>query len=211
MKRTILFAILMPAVTFAGELKDPFLRDDDISGTQVEVEVSVDPAGNYVYTYDISSPDTNTGYILSFDLDVTCDEVVDQKGFSPADYQTDRTSNRSEEIPHVPVAIDAPYGQAGSPALTAASLASWMLAMNPGGEALGLTVVSPYPPGDRAYRLVPSPNYKWDEYDYEAAFASDDRESLPWIEDWTVSRITTGPACPGDEHGARRGKVEKAR
>jgi hypothetical protein len=199
-KSTILTVLIVSSLSHAADLKDPFLRDDDVSGASVEVRVNVDNAGNYVYQYDVLSPETSTGYILSFDLDVTCGEPVDQKGFAPADYQTGRTSDRSEGIPHVPVAIDAPSGQAASPSLTAASRASWMVAMPPGGSSVGLTVVSPYPPGDRTYWLIPSVDYGWDEYDYETALKSENRDSIPWINDWTVSGIVAGPACPGDEY-----------
>lgn len=200
LRLTFLASLLVISNSHAAELKDPFLRDDDISGTTLTVSVTMDAVGNYVYKYDLEAPSTNTGRIIGFDVDATCDEEVDQKGFNPYDYPSDGTSYLSEDIPHVPVALEAPYGEAASVALSVNSIASWILSLNPGESASGLTIVSPYPPGDRTYWLVPSADYKSDEYDYETALKSENRDSIPWIEDWTVTGLTQGPACPGHEY-----------
>ena len=59
-KSTILTVLIVSSLSHAADLKDPFLRDDDVSGASVEVRVNVDNAGNYVYQYDVLSPETST-------------------------------------------------------------------------------------------------------------------------------------------------------
>lgn len=202
MKRIISICILLLAnhSASAAELLDPLLRDDDISATAVNVAVSRDNAGNYIYLYSLSAGETNTGKVLSFVLDIACEDPVDAGGFNPQDYQTSRSKDLSEDIPHVPAAIDVPYGQAASPTITVDSLASWGVALNAGEDAEGLKVVSPRPPGDRAFKLVPSVDYRWDEYDYEAVMGVVEPELIPWTDDWTVTGVIAGPACPGQEY-----------
>ena len=196
---TLLFylSVWMVAVG-AAELKDPRLRDEDLSGTVVSVEVTRNAMGMYVYTYHVESPPTNTGRILQFILDIGCDGVVDPKGFDAGDYPSDADPSLSEDGKHVPVAIDAPFGQAAAFGIGLRNNVDWELAANPGQARRGLTLVSPYPPGARTYRVIPSIRYGEEQWDYSDVMEDD--PEVPWIDDWTVTGLTTGPACPGEEY-----------
>ena len=188
----------MPSVGAVDPIKDPRLRDEDVSATSVAVQVTRNPAGLYVYTFDVESPSSNTGRILLFTLDIACNEVVDAKGFRPGDFPSDAGHSLSEDGRHVPVAIDAPWGQAAAFRIGFNNDVRWSLAANPGTDSRGLTLISPYPPGAREYNVIPSVRYNEEQWDY-SDIAEDDPE-ISWLDDWIVTGITTGPACPGEEY-----------
>lgn len=193
---------LISAASGAADLRDPHTRDEDISATDIESSVTMSADGLYVYTYNVVASLQNTGRVLQLDLDVSCDEVPDAKGFSASDFQTSSFSSLSEDGRHVPVAVFVPYGQAGRGGVTQDNSVMWLLGLNPGESSTGLKVLSPYPPGNRDYTLTPSEDYNHAKYDYSAIDATDDDGSateLPWIDDWAVSGVTIGPACPGAE------------
>lgn len=181
----------------AATLKDPHLRDDDISATEVTTNIGRNQQYHYVYTYNIKAPLENTGRILTFLLDISCPDVVDSRGFNPETYPSDASPSMSNDGKHTPVAIDAPRGEAGIFGISVNNEVHWLIGINPGGDALGLQLISPYPPGDRAYQFIPSDNYRTEEWDYSNITEDD---PVPWIPDWTVTGITTGPACPGEEY-----------
>jgi hypothetical protein len=191
---TVLVGAALPV--YAETLKDPHLRDDDISLTRVSVDVDINAHGHYVYTYDLHMPSENTGMVRTFVLDISCANQMDSRGFDPQHYLSDvRISSRDGR--HVPVAVDAPYGQAASFSISVANAVRWLLGARPGESAVGLQLVSPYPPGARQYSLIPSMVYRHDEYDYSD---TDMDTGVPWEDDFTVTAITTGPACPGEEY-----------
>lgn len=194
----MMFMVGITSLVSAAELKNPYLRDDDISATKVTVEVGYDAQGRYVYTYDIEAPEDNTGYILSYELDISCTEVPDARGFDVSSYPPDATHSLSTDEKHVPVAVGAPWGQAGLWGVSESNEIHWLVGIEPGERAQGLQVISPYPPGSREYRLVPSADYRWDEWDYSGVMEDD--PDLPWLDDWIVAGVTTGPACPGEEY-----------
>jgi hypothetical protein len=192
------FYAWMLAASAADPLKDPRLRDEDLAATAVSVEVTRNANGMYVYTYDVEAPLENTGQIRAFILDIACGEGVDPKGFDPKDYPSNARPSASEDGKHIPVAIDAPRGEAAAFGINAANSAHWMVVLKPGQASRGLTLVSPYPPGSRIYSLRPSIRYGEEQWDYSDI--EEDDPTIPWIDDWTVTGLTTGPACPGQEY-----------
>ena len=190
------------AVEAAEPLKDPRLRDENISTTTVTVDVSRNAAGHYVYTYDIDAPISNLGKILTFGVDISCETKPDARGFDASDYPRDPAlraiRNFSQDGKHVPVAVDAPAGQAAIVTIAVHNGVGWAVGVEPGDVSRGLTIISPYPPGPRVYTLIPSIRYKEEQWDYSDV-AEDDPE-VSWLDDWIVTGITTGPACPGEEY-----------
>lgn len=185
-------------------LKDPFTRDDDLSGTAVKFDVNLTAENHYEYIYDLSAPDSNTGQVHSFIVDLSCDEEPASKGFSASDFDFHTADDVTENDKHVPVAVRAPYGQAAAAALTVKNRISWFVSMSPGDNSQGLGLVSPYPPGDRSYQLRASSSYREDEYDYSIMREimldeEGDYPPLPTVDDWSVNGTTIGPACPGEE------------
>ena len=181
-----------------GELRDPRFRDEGIAATLVTVDVSLNQHGHYVYTYDVVSPESNTGRILQFIVDTSCTDKVDHRGFSEEAYPSKADRSFSEDERHVPVAVNAPWGQAAAFGIGLKNNVGWLVALNPGEQRTGLTLISPYPPGDREYKLIPSVRFGEEQWDY-SGYMEDDPE-LPWIPDWTVTGMTTAPACPGEEY-----------
>lgn len=185
---------------YAADKKDPYLRDDDISHTTVSVEVGRNELGLFVYKYDLVMPAENTGAVRTFRLDISCDELVDNAGFDPRDFPSDASPSVSVDHRHVPVAIDAPWGQSGMFGISEGNAVHWGVVGKPATSKMGLQLISPYPPGAREYRLVPNMRYREEEYDYSGVAEDDD--TVPWTNDFTVTGITTGPACPGEEYPA---------
>lgn len=196
------FFLLLPLIGFStvqgATLKDPFLRDDDVSLTSLSVSVSRNSQGLYVYTYDIKAPLENTGSVGTFVLDISCPEPVDSRGFDPRDFPSDASPSFSRDGKHIPVAIDAPLGQSFAFGISEGNAVHWGMVADPGSTKTGLQLITPYPPGAREYRLVPSMRYREEEWDYGSL--EEDDETVPWTDDFTVTGITTGPACPGEEY-----------
>lgn len=199
MHRLMLIASLSASSASYAEGPDPYTRDEDISATQVAVEVAQNASGHYVYTYSVSSQSSNLGYVLSFEVDLACDSSVDGNDFDPAAYPSKALPPRPPQGSYVPVAISAPYGRAALYAVDDKRYANWGVFLDPGKSSQGLTLVSPYPPGARAYRLVPDMDVlpPWDYSNVDP-----DDPTVPWIPDFTVTGITRGPACPGEEDPA---------
>ncbi|QKT02797.1 hypothetical protein HUS23_02710 [Ectothiorhodospiraceae bacterium 2226] len=205
MTQRIIHALWLPiglllgaSVINAAERKDPRLRDDDISPTTISVDVTRNAHGHYAYTYDLLMPESNTGQVNGFVLAIGCTEAVDARGFDPSDYPSDSKGNFSRDGWHVPVAIDAPKDASRDFAISETNWVHWGVYARPGASRLGLQLISPYPPGPREYRLVPSINYNWNEWDYSDV--DEETPDVPWIDDMTVAGITAGPACPGEEY-----------
>jgi hypothetical protein len=197
------FALLLVLViggmpVHAADKKDPYLRDDDISRTTVSMEVSRNELGLFVYKYDLVMPVENTGAVRTFRLDISCADVVPSLGFNADDFPSDASRSFSADGKHVPVAIDAPWGQSGMFGISEGNAVHWGVVGKPGTSKMGLQLISPYPPGAREYRLVPNMRYREEEYDYSGVAEDDD--TVPWTDDFTITGTTTGPACPGEEY-----------
>lgn len=186
-----------PTILWAEEaLKDPYQRDDDISGTLVSVKTTQRTDGQYEYVYTVAGPADNKGIVASFLLDLHCDRVLDRTGL-PASQENGLI--RIENIPefvaapgfHTPVAISADYGSAGFMAITLEHWAQWVLELQQGETLTGLRLVSKEAPALRAYQLTPFMDT--DGWDY----SDEEDPNLPWIPDFTVTGMVAGPACPG--------------
>ncbi|QKT02790.1 hypothetical protein HUS23_02655 [Ectothiorhodospiraceae bacterium 2226] len=192
------YLLLGVSVLNAAELKDPRLRDDDISPTTISVDVTRNAHGHYAYTYDLVMPEENTGTVNIFALSISCAHAVDPRGFDLQDYPTAAMGSFSRNGLHVPVAVDASWGQSASFGISESNWVHWGMFARPGSSRRGLRLISPYPPGAREYHIIPTMLYKLSEWDYDS-FDKDD-PTVPREDDMTVAGITTGPACPGEEY-----------
>ncbi len=89
----------------------------------------------------------------------------------------------------------AEYGSSGSFGVTVSGKAIWSLYQKPGEATQGLTIISATEPGLRQYELIPFMDNNPNEWAYAAYGEHNPR--LPWIEDFTVTGVIAGPACPG--------------
>lgn len=202
MKYTTITILIGQLITFslstmAAPYKDPRTRDEDISATTTEVKIEKNSIGNYVYRYTIKSPDTNIGRISRFHIDLSCSEALSPSdNFVGARPSVGLLPTFSEDGKHVPVLIDANYGAATSWAITGGNEVYWGIYANPGSNRSFLTLESSFAPGLRQYKLVPSLKSDPRIWDYSLVQEGD---FVPWIEDFTVTGIIKGPACPGEE------------
>jgi hypothetical protein len=187
------------AVTVSAETtSDPMARDENISAAYIEVSVEIHASGNYHYIYNVRSPKENTGTITTLSLDISCNEVPDPRGFDPDDFPAPSRRNFSEDSHHLPVAASATRGEGFALGVGAANTVAWGINLKPGSSSQGLQLLTPYPPGPRRYSLIPSIRENEERWDYSGI--EEDDPDVPWIDDWTVHGITTGPACPGEEY-----------
>lgn len=183
-------------------LHDPRLRDEDISGTQVNVSVQRLPSGIYEYRYDLVSPATNKGEISNFAVDAKCALDFGQINFQESSDPKFRI-DASRDSQHVPLQVyhvEDATGQtlAGPASISFDDKIVWFLAMTPGDKVSGLRVLSPAPPGPRQYQLtvaMDTADLAPDGigYDYSEELAND--PATPWIQDFSVTGLITAPAC----------------
>lgn len=196
----IILSLVFVSRINAQELKDPRLRDEDISATQVLVDVQQQSDGLYRYRYSVESPISNKGKILSFSVDLSCDvafEPVDLPYPVGREGYTDPKSLADNSLDvgmHTPSAVSADYGNASSYGVSLESKANWLISLEPDGMRTGLQIVSPVEPGLREYTLIPSMYTVIGGWDYPS-FEGD--PSVPWIPDFTVTGMIPGPGCPG--------------
>ena len=190
MIRTILIVILVAfnsSNIYAEPLKDPRTRDEDISGTTVSVVVNRLDNRFYEYIYTLSSQSDNKGRITYFKVDISCNLDFGLIDF-PEPKDTLFRPSYSLDDQHVPVQVYGVYGLTGGATITRANEAGWRLWRGPGESAEGMRILSPAPPGLRLYALSPSMDAQG--WDYETY-----RDESPWIEDFMVYGMVTGPAC----------------
>lgn len=195
MKINIGILLCFPAIVLAASV-DPYQRDEDISNTNVEVEVVNLTGGLYKYNYTISSGASNKGEILGFDIDITCDQVAKEKGL-PEQQAGPWFSSSSDDNKHSSVRVFS--GEADKSAAAAGisiyNWAGWLISTAPGETASGFGLISTQPPTSRQYKLTPVMNagYPWD---YSSVNTED--PDLPWTDDFTVYGTTIGPACSSE-------------
>lgn len=181
-------------------LRDPHLRDEDISGASVVSSVRRLTGGLYEYRYDVINPPTSLGKLFLFDLDMTCGLDFGAVSFPepPHDYSREDDSDGK----HVPLqaypGVRSETGKAGGGAgITVFNSLLWSPNLSAGHDVRGLRVLSPAPPGPREYRLSVSMFIDDIEADGSgwnyAAFRGD--PTVPWLDDFEVRGITTGPSC----------------
>lgn len=196
----------LSAVLFSGALaqaptvlRDPRLRDEDISHTSVQAVVKRLDGGVFEYRYKLTSPSSNLGEILSFKIDVTCELDFGNPTFPEPPYPFPAEDNGPPR--HVPLQAYPAIGPSGAnptprAAITRNGELSFPLGLDPG-SAVEVRLLSVAPPGPRAFRLRPSMSSTDIEADgsgWDYAGAEHD-ETVPWIEDFQVTGVTTGPAC----------------
>lgn len=181
-------------------LRDPRLRDEDISGTTINSTVRRLPSGLYEYRYDLALPASSPGEILSFNVDITCDLDFGNVLYPEPPYPHENPDASS--VRHVPIRAYASLGPAGQilsggPGVSFKGQLYWPLGLDPGNSIIGLRALSPAPPGQRAYELTPS----MDGADIEADGSgwdyrnTENDPTVPWIDDFTVRGMLTAPAC----------------
>lgn len=177
-------------VSLAESLQDPRLRDEDLSYTELTVEVNHRSDGFYEYIYGVVSPLENKGNILFISLDISCNLEFPPTPFPEPPDEYDRGS-LGEPTQHVPVQSYGVFSGSTFQSVGIDNWVGWGLHMRPGEDVSGLRLLSPAPPGPRSYKIVPAVQPDgWDYGSYE-----EDDPTVPWIEDWTVTGVITGPAC----------------
>lgn len=183
------------------ELRDPATRDEDISATQIEVQVNRLPSGIYEYLYNVISPAENKGRIGIFSFDISCDldfgEVVYPE--PPYPHTWESASPNGEHVPVRPYAAIGDDGTilSGRPGIDINNELLWSLAQRPGSVINGLKLHSPAPPGQRQYRLnvfMNATDIHPDGFGWDYSGVSEDSD-VPWIPDFEVTGIIEAPAC----------------
>jgi len=185
------FIAVIPLVGSAAELKDPRTRDEDISGTRVEVTYELRGDGLYEYVYSVAAPADNLGYVSTFLMDLSCSGQVPGTT-PPLGSGQGYLGNFSDDGKHVPATVSADYGQAATYGVSAQNKAQWAVTLRAGESSTGLRVLSPASPGLREYQLVPymDNDPSWD-------YPKEPDPTIPWIDDFTVVGVAAGPGCPG--------------
>lgn len=192
LRKTTFFMLAAYAISgYADTPKDPRLRDEDISATVLDVNVSRRQDGLYSYIYTLTSPTENKGQVTTFLLDINCShsfgEVVlptPSSGrnfggyFAPSDSIT-------------PTAVFGSSGQ-GLYGTTMDGFAMFGVVLAPGETLTDLELISPAEPGMRPYKLEPKMNNTADW-----AYPEEPDPTIPWIPDFTVTGSVAGPGCPG--------------
>jgi hypothetical protein len=188
-KISLAFSMFITATTASAQLKDPMTRDEDISGTSVDVSVEQRNDGFYEYVYTISAPESNKGEALSFSIDLSCNKSFEAVAFPEA--QDPDAQNLSEDGHHAPVQVYGTYGQAVMPAVSVVNEGTWLIGARPATTITGARILSPMPPTDRQWSMSPSMDTEgWDYSPYD-----EDDPTVPWIEDFTVFGMAKGPGC----------------
>lgn len=190
--------------------RDPHLREEDISATQISVTVRRLEGGLYEYIYDLNSPTTNKGKIATFNVDISCDLDFPPHVYpDPPDQYPGRISPLATG--YVPVrayrAVAADGKTlAGTANISESNAVYWGIYGEPGYSAPGMRVVTPAPPGPRRYEIhvdMETDDIEPDGTGWDYRGAEDD-PTIPWLDDFLVVGMTTGPACalpppPGEQ------------
>ncbi|HEX6930008.1 MAG TPA: hypothetical protein VF267_12190 [Gammaproteobacteria bacterium] len=178
----------------AQDLADPRTRDEEVSGTMVDVAVERLPSGFYNYVYSLATPSSNKGIVTSLDVDISCETAFDNVVFPepPTPLQWDYSRQDGK---HAPVQIyPSPTGSAFM-MLTGDNGISFLINMQPDESHTGFRILSPYPPIDREYEL--SAHWGFDGYDYDS-ISDEEMQTVPWKHDFTVKGMTKGPGCSAE-------------
>ncbi|MCG8432665.1 MAG: hypothetical protein MJA83_01375 [Gammaproteobacteria bacterium] len=188
-------ALLIVCNALSAQEYDPHTRDEDISLARIDSSFQVDEQGHYEYNYTIDYPIGGLGEIGFLMLNLSCPGSFDYPDFDPEQYESPGTKNYSLNGMHVPAAIINKARPGKTSNITSSNKALWSLKVKPGDTHSSMKIVSTQPPGYRVYKLIPwlSTAPPWDYSDI------DDSDDVPWIEDFAITGLTYGPACPGEE------------
>lgn len=201
MKITGILLLVTALVPLPAIADDPRERDEDISATTLSVDVHQEN-GAWHYTYTVRAPATNKGTVQFLNVDLSCErKVTEWEIFDPSMHVDNGFDDYSDHAAITPTAIAAAWGQAYDFGLTRRNDAMFALDLAPGNAANGLVLVSPYGPTLRNYRLRPDfmVSEQWN-YPEDAEKHAD----IPTADDFTVTGVIHGPACPGKEAESER-------
>lgn len=174
---------------YIASLKDPRNRDEDLSKTVVTGRYVYRADGLYEYHYHVDSPAENKGIILTFQLDISCENPIRKpEGLIIV-------PSMSDDGKFISIgAIDQNYNPRIGPRVSTDNMAHWFAGGIEPGESKIYALVSAEKPAYREYKLHPSVStFGWD---YTGTYID---EKLPWIEDWIATGTTIGPRCSTDE------------
>lgn len=194
-KNLLCFLALLPISSVPAEtLKDPRTRDDDISATDVSVEVKRVHGDFFEYVYTLTAPALNKGTISSFAVDLTCPHPAPQVIFPepPTTYPWDYVSKDGYHAPFQP--YPSPTGAAWM-LMSLENQLSFLMTTEPGEQHTGYRVLSPFPPMYRLYTL--EIGWRTGEYDYEN-LSKEELSALPIRDDFYVYGVIEGPGCSSD-------------
>jgi len=192
---SLLVVVLVIPVFSGAAAKDPLTRDEDISNTLIDVNVSKE-GEIYQYDYTIMSSASNVGVISKFFLDLSCGLEFESIEIPVPTERPGYEGNVSRDGNHVPAELFAESGTSGLYAITVFNHALWGVHIPPGEQLGRLSVLSPAPPGPRSYRIEPL--FRTDpSWDYSGL--DEETPGVPWIDDFTVTGTVTGPACAKDD------------
>lgn len=176
-----------------AEQKDPRLRDENISATEISVKYFMRQDGLMEYVYTINNPPENKGILSMFLVDLTCNKHFEPVSLPYADGKEGYLGeNEIIDSLHTPVAIHADYGSSSPYGITSLGSAMWGLYHSPGSDTTGLRLITAAKPGMRAYSLEP-----YMDNDASWAYPEDPDPTIPWIPDFTITGMIAGPGCPG--------------
>lgn len=198
---TCLFCVLFIKLGFVNaELADPRNRDEDLSNTELNVEVTQEK-GLYKYVYTVINPTENLGTINNLMIDLSCDLEFPDADIPVNDERPGYIGDLSPDGTHVPVEVFAGYGTSNTYGVTKNNYALWGVYLPPGNQVTNIYILSPAPPGERTYIIEP---YMDNSEPWDYSTVSEDDPTIPWIDDFTVSGNVIGPACSLDKPGYER-------
>lgn len=192
LQKTLIVVLTAYSLPLFAEISmDPRLRDEDISGTALKVDISQRADGLYSYKYQLTSSAENKGRVNAFLVDLSCDKTFDEV-ILPTPTRPDFGGN------HAPVGSVTPTANLGASSgvdvygISRNGFAMFGLALDPGETVRELELVSPAEPGMRYYQLKP-----WMDNGPEWAYPEEPDPTIPWIPHFTVTGAVAGPGCPG--------------
>ena len=187
----MVFLLVCSGIAQAG--KDPAIRDEDISGTEVKVSYHQRSDGLWVYEYSETASDSNKGTVTTFSIDLRCSsaEFNDVSlPYPPSDAEGYDGVHNSEAI--TPTAPQADWGASATFGIGTDNTAYWLLELKPGEHLAYQQLISPTAPGWRQYTLEPA----FDVIGWDYPRIPD--PSLPGEEDFIVNGVIAAPGCPGE-------------
>ena len=175
-----------------SDLMDPMERDESIHMSEVEVEVTENDDGLYEYTYRVVSGIENKGFINIFEIDLSCDFDFPEYQL-PAPLEGERNlgiADKGVAITPAVIRFETPRTHG----IARDGVAFWGVGLQPGDEIDGIRILSPVEPGMREFRF--EPYIETIGYDYDS-LTDEEYEQAPWKEDFEVTGMIEGPACPG--------------
>ncbi|MDX1444238.1 MAG: hypothetical protein R3270_10790 [Gammaproteobacteria bacterium] len=169
----------------------PLLSDFDISGTEISVEVTQGP-GYYEYVYTFAAPETNIAKAVSFWLDTSCAEQLEDHevaGLFP-NHSGANFVSEFESVPYMPVLGLLPNGkQKLMDVSVSGHLPRWVMAEP--GDTKTVRFRSTGAPVPRHYGLSSDVKY-YERIDWPE---SGHIPGLPSEFDFEIKGVIAGPGC----------------